>query len=134
MGFRHVYHIQRRENWHQNRARATLMSMYESWMLQHGKSDNALGEKEKRFEIFKYNLRHIDEQNIMSNRTLNNLNRSWGYGRRKISSPNGKYGFSDSYEVKRSQSHHLVQLLLFFIYGFNNVAAWISMNPSTRTK
>ncbi|KAL0352053.1 UNVERIFIED_CONTAM: putative cysteine protease RD21B [Sesamum calycinum] len=45
------------------------MSMYESWMVKHGKSYNALGEKEKRFEIFKDNLRYIEEQNAMPNRT-----------------------------------------------------------------
>ncbi|KAL0325527.1 UNVERIFIED_CONTAM: Oryzain alpha chain [Sesamum radiatum] len=47
----------------------TRMSMYESWMVKHGKSYNALGEKEKRFEIFKDNLRYIEEQNAMPNRT-----------------------------------------------------------------
>ncbi|KAL0314910.1 UNVERIFIED_CONTAM: Cysteine proteinase RD21A [Sesamum angustifolium] len=46
-----------------------VMSMYESWMVKHGKSYNALGEKEKRFEIFKDNLRYIEEQNAMLNRT-----------------------------------------------------------------
>ncbi|KZV54558.1 low-temperature-induced cysteine protein [Dorcoceras hygrometricum] len=46
-----------------------VMSMYESWMLKHGKTYNALGEKEKRFEIFKDNLRYIDEQNAVANRT-----------------------------------------------------------------
>lgn len=46
-----------------------VMSMYESWMVNHGKSYNALGEKEKRFEIFKDNLRYIEEQNAMPNRT-----------------------------------------------------------------
>ncbi|KAL0438855.1 UNVERIFIED_CONTAM: Cysteine proteinase RD21A [Sesamum latifolium] len=46
-----------------------VMSMYESWMVKHSKSYNALGEKEKRFEIFKDNLRYIEEQNAMPNRT-----------------------------------------------------------------
>ena len=39
------------------------MSLYEQWLVQHGKAYNALGEKEKRFEIFKDNLRFIDEHN-----------------------------------------------------------------------
>lgn len=38
-------------------------------MVKHGKSYNALGEKDKRFEIFKDNLRYIEEQNALSNRT-----------------------------------------------------------------
>ncbi|KAL6504622.1 Cysteine proteinase rd21a [Orobanche hederae] len=46
-----------------------VMSMYEAWLVKHGKSYNALGEKEKRFEIFKDNLRYIDEQNAVANRT-----------------------------------------------------------------
>lgn len=46
-----------------------LMSMHEAWMVKHGKSYNALGEKDKRFEIFKDNLRYIEEQNALSNRT-----------------------------------------------------------------
>ncbi|KAK1436605.1 hypothetical protein QVD17_02387 [Tagetes erecta] len=37
--------------------------MYESWLVKHGKFYNALGEKEKRFQIFKDNLRYIDEHN-----------------------------------------------------------------------
>ncbi|KAI3737152.1 hypothetical protein L2E82_27147 [Cichorium intybus] len=40
-----------------------LNGMYESWLVKHGKSYNALGEKEKRFEIFKDNLRYIEEHN-----------------------------------------------------------------------
>ncbi|CAA2997581.1 low-temperature-induced cysteine ase-like [Olea europaea subsp. europaea] len=51
------------------RSHDEMMSMYESWLVKHGKSYNALGEKEKRFEIFKDNLRYIDEQNSVANRT-----------------------------------------------------------------
>ncbi|XP_009354165.2 low-temperature-induced cysteine proteinase [Pyrus x bretschneideri] len=40
-----------------------VMSMYEGWLAEHGKAYNALGEKERRFQIFKDNLRYIDEQN-----------------------------------------------------------------------
>ncbi|KAL6527371.1 hypothetical protein OROGR_016461 [Orobanche gracilis] len=46
-----------------------VMSIYEAWLVKHGKSYNALDEKEKRFEIFKDNLRYIDEQNAVANRT-----------------------------------------------------------------
>nr|GEX89357.1 low-temperature-induced cysteine proteinase-like [Tanacetum cinerariifolium] len=37
--------------------------LYESWLVQHGKTYNALGEKDRRFEIFKDNLRFIDQHN-----------------------------------------------------------------------
>ncbi|KAK6938647.1 LOW QUALITY PROTEIN: Granulin [Dillenia turbinata] len=40
-----------------------VMGMYEKWIVKHGKNYNALGEKEKRFEIFKDNLRFIDQHN-----------------------------------------------------------------------
>ncbi|KAJ4963898.1 hypothetical protein NE237_023837 [Protea cynaroides] len=50
------------------RTHGEMMSMYESWLVKHGKNYNALGEKEKRFEIFKDNLRFIDEHNA-ENRT-----------------------------------------------------------------
>lgn len=40
-----------------------MLTMYEEWLVKHGKNYNALGEKEKRFEIFKDNLGFIDEHN-----------------------------------------------------------------------
>ncbi|KAL3514454.1 hypothetical protein ACH5RR_027171 [Cinchona calisaya] len=47
-----------------------VMALYEEWLVKHGKSYNGLlGEKDKRFEIFKDNLRYIDEQNSMGNRS-----------------------------------------------------------------
>ncbi|GAA0141450.1 cysteine protease [Lithospermum erythrorhizon] len=45
-----------------------VMALYESWLVNHGKTYNAIGEKDKRFEIFKDNLRYIDEQNNVPNR------------------------------------------------------------------
>ncbi|CAA2954995.1 low-temperature-induced cysteine ase-like [Olea europaea subsp. europaea] len=51
------------------RSHDEALSMYESWLVKHGKSYNGLGEKDKRFEIFKDNLRYIDEQNNVANRT-----------------------------------------------------------------
>lgn len=45
-----------------------VMAMFEAWLVKHGKVYNALGEREKRFEIFKDNLRFIDEHNS-ENRT-----------------------------------------------------------------
>lgn len=44
------------------------MDIYTSWMAKHGKAFNGLGEKERRCEIFKDNLRFIDEHN-RQNRT-----------------------------------------------------------------
>ncbi|KAH7518022.1 cysteine proteinase mucunain [Ziziphus jujuba] len=45
------------------RTEKEMRVMYESWLVKHAKAYNALGEKEKRFEIFKDNLRFIDEHN-----------------------------------------------------------------------
>ncbi|OIS97383.1 PREDICTED: cysteine proteinase RD21A-like [Nicotiana attenuata] len=59
------------ENHHMNsqstnwRTDAEVLALYESWLVQHGKSYNALHEKDKRFQIFKDNLKYIDEQNAM---------------------------------------------------------------------
>ena len=39
------------------------MAMFRSWLVKYGKSYNALGEKERIFEIFKENLRFVDEHN-----------------------------------------------------------------------
>ncbi|KAF8377587.1 hypothetical protein HHK36_030969 [Tetracentron sinense] len=50
------------------RSEEEVMGIYESWLTKHGKAYNALGEKERRFEIFKDNLRFIDEHNT-ENRT-----------------------------------------------------------------
>ncbi|PNY06010.1 cysteine proteinase rd21a-like protein [Trifolium pratense] len=43
-----------------------LMNMYESWLVKHGKVYNALGEKERRFEIFKDNLRSRKSKGLLS--------------------------------------------------------------------
>lgn len=43
-----------------------LRAMYEAWLVKHGKACNGLGEKEKRFDIFKDNLRFIDEHNAQN--------------------------------------------------------------------
>ncbi|KAK4754103.1 hypothetical protein SAY87_002207 [Trapa incisa] len=46
------------------RTQEDLASMYDSWLLEYGKAyANALEERERRFEIFKENLRFIDEHN-----------------------------------------------------------------------
>ncbi|GAV88391.1 Peptidase_C1 domain-containing protein/Inhibitor_I29 domain-containing protein [Cephalotus follicularis] len=40
-----------------------VMGMYQSWLVKHGKTYNGLEEQDMRFEIFKDNLRFIDEHN-----------------------------------------------------------------------
>ncbi|KAF5451302.1 hypothetical protein F2P56_026419 [Juglans regia] len=50
------------------RSDAEVMDIFMSWMAKHGKAYNGLGENERRFEIFKDNLRFIDEHNTQ-NRT-----------------------------------------------------------------
>ncbi|ESW32873.1 hypothetical protein PHAVU_001G024500 [Phaseolus vulgaris] len=60
------------DNAHQDKATwrtdEEVNSLYEEWLVKHGKLYNALGEKDKRFQIFKDNLRFIDQQNA-ENRT-----------------------------------------------------------------
>ena len=48
------------------RSDGEVRAMYEAWLVEHGKNYNGLGEKEKRFEIFKDNLRSIDEHNAQN--------------------------------------------------------------------
>ncbi len=50
----------------QKRTETEVMAMFEAWMMRHEKMYNVLGEKERRFEIFKDNLRFIDERNAMN--------------------------------------------------------------------
>ncbi|KAL5713737.1 Cysteine protease xcp1 [Ranunculus cassubicifolius] len=40
-----------------------LINLFESWMSKHGKSYESIEEKLHRFELFKENLKHIDETN-----------------------------------------------------------------------
>ncbi|MCD7454721.1 putative cysteine protease rd21b [Datura stramonium] len=46
-----------------------VKSIYEIWLAEQGKIYNGLGEKGERFEIFKDNLRFIEEHNNSDNRT-----------------------------------------------------------------
>ncbi|XP_027771723.1 cysteine proteinase COT44-like [Solanum pennellii] len=46
-----------------------VKGIYEIWLAEHGKIYNGLGEKGKRFEIFKDNLRFIEEHNNSKNQT-----------------------------------------------------------------
>ncbi|KAK9942028.1 hypothetical protein M0R45_007718 [Rubus argutus] len=57
------------------RSDAEVKAIYESWLVRHGKPYNALGEKERRFEVFKDNLRFIDEHNKVSRTYKVGLNR-----------------------------------------------------------
>ncbi|EPS71857.1 senescence-associated cysteine protease, partial [Genlisea aurea] len=46
-----------------------VKNLYEEWAAKHGKVYNAIGEKDKRFDIFKDNLKFIDDHNNLGNRT-----------------------------------------------------------------
>ncbi|KAJ8772838.1 hypothetical protein K2173_028015 [Erythroxylum novogranatense] len=52
-----------------------VMAIYEEWLAKHGKAYNGLGEKERRFQIFKDNLRFIDEHNSENHTYRVGLNR-----------------------------------------------------------
>ncbi|KAF8762798.1 hypothetical protein HU200_009108 [Digitaria exilis] len=47
--------------------------MYAEWMATHGRTYNALGEEERRYEVFKDNLRYIDEHNAAANAGLHSF-------------------------------------------------------------
>ncbi|KAJ6735577.1 CYSTEINE PROTEASE FAMILY C1-RELATED [Salix viminalis] len=51
---------QDRSSW---RSDDEVMIIYKWWLAKHGKADNGLGEKAERLEVFKNNLRFIDEHN-----------------------------------------------------------------------
>ncbi|EXB54190.1 Germination-specific cysteine protease 1 [Morus notabilis] len=51
------------------RSDAEVREMYVKWMATHGRAHNGLGEEETRFEIFKDNLRFVDEHNAVQKRT-----------------------------------------------------------------
>ncbi|CAN6898496.1 unnamed protein product [Brassica oleracea var. botrytis] len=46
-----------------SRSDAEVYKLYEEWLVKHGKVQNSLTEKDRRFEIFKDNLRFIDDHN-----------------------------------------------------------------------
>lgn len=51
------------------RSEEDVMGMYEEWMIKNNKVYNALGEKERRLEAFKDNLRFIEKHNSVENTT-----------------------------------------------------------------
>ena len=51
-----------------------LIDLFESWISKHGKSYQSFNEKLHRFEIFKDNLKHIDETNKQRTRYWLGLN------------------------------------------------------------
>ncbi|KAJ4904825.1 putative cysteine proteinase [Raphanus sativus] len=51
------------------RSEAEVQQMYERWLVENRKNYNALGEKERRFNIFKDNLKLIDEHNSVPDRS-----------------------------------------------------------------
>lgn len=50
-------------------AEEILRHKYNSWLLRHERSYNTVGEKERRFSIFKDNMRYIEAHNAKSNQT-----------------------------------------------------------------
>ncbi|RZC73094.1 hypothetical protein C5167_048572 [Papaver somniferum] len=46
-----------------------LIDRFESWMSKHGKAYRSIEEKVHRFEVFKDNLKHIDERNKLTDST-----------------------------------------------------------------
>ncbi|XP_050871684.1 ervatamin-B isoform X2 [Lathyrus oleraceus] len=48
------------------RSNKEVMTMYEKWLVKHQKVYNGLGEKNQRFQIFKDNLKFIDEHNAQN--------------------------------------------------------------------
>ncbi|CAM8937742.1 unnamed protein product [Rhodiola kirilowii] len=51
------------------RSEKEVAEMYERWIVQNGKAYNAIGEKERRYAVFKDNLKFIDEHNSQEGRT-----------------------------------------------------------------
>uniref|UniRef100_A0A7N0T149 Cysteine protease n=1 Tax=Kalanchoe fedtschenkoi TaxID=63787 RepID=A0A7N0T149_KALFE len=51
------------------RSEQDVATLYESWVARHGKAYNAIGEKEKRYAVFKDNLKFIDEHNAAEGTT-----------------------------------------------------------------
>ncbi|KAH9695417.1 cysteine proteinase RD21A [Citrus sinensis] len=49
-----------------NMSESHMRMMYEHWLVKHGKNYNALGEQERRFEIFKDNLKFVNEHNAVA--------------------------------------------------------------------
>ncbi|KAK9284916.1 hypothetical protein L1049_024097 [Liquidambar formosana] len=59
----------------ESRSDAEVMAMYKSWLAKHHKAYNGLEETERRFEIFRDNLRFIDEHNALNRPYKVGLNR-----------------------------------------------------------
>ncbi|KAJ3677278.1 hypothetical protein LUZ60_003002 [Juncus effusus] len=100
------------------RSEEEVRSMYEAWKAEHRKSSNALGaEDDQRYEIFKDNLKYIDQHNAQADAGLHSFRlglnkfadltneeyRSTYLGKRPVGShKRGK--LSDRYKVKDGES------------------------------
>ncbi|XP_057963681.1 cysteine proteinase mucunain-like [Malania oleifera] len=60
---------------HGQRTDGEVMRIYEGWLAKHGKASNAISEKDRRFEVFKDNLRFVDEHNAVNRTYKVGLNR-----------------------------------------------------------
>ncbi|XP_072995480.1 cysteine proteinase mucunain-like [Typha latifolia] len=52
------------------RSEEEMRLLYEGWLLRHGRAYNALGETEKRFDVFKDNVRFVDAHNAADGKSF----------------------------------------------------------------
>ncbi|KAF3439003.1 hypothetical protein FNV43_RR17278 [Rhamnella rubrinervis] len=67
--------IAKKQNHDGWRTDAQVREIYDQWLAKHNKAYNGLGEKDRRFEIFKENLRFIDQHNAQNRSYKVGLNR-----------------------------------------------------------
>ncbi|KAK7263180.1 hypothetical protein RJT34_30766 [Clitoria ternatea] len=58
-----------------NQSDKEIMAMYEEWLVKHQKVYNGLGERDTRFQVFKDNLRFIEDHNAQNNTYKLGLNK-----------------------------------------------------------
>lgn len=63
---------QNHDSW---RTDAQVREIYDQWLAKHNKAYNGIGEEDRRFEIFKENLRFIDQHNAQNRTYKVGLNR-----------------------------------------------------------
>jgi len=98
------------------RSEEEIQRLYQAWKAQHGKLNNALGQDDKRYEIFKDNLKYIDEHNAAADAGVHSFRlglnrfadltneeyRSTYLGTKPAGTRRGKVG--DRYKVREGES------------------------------
>ncbi|XP_078151117.1 oryzain alpha chain-like [Carex rostrata] len=98
------------------RSEEEIQRLYQAWKAQHGKLNNALGQDDKRYEIFKDNLKYIDEHNAAADAGVHSFHlglnrfadltneeyRSTYLGTKPAGTRRGKVG--DRYKVREGES------------------------------